>query len=523
MGIPSYYRKLAATVNGLYCDAPSGLDWFLMDFNCLIYQVLRSMPTYTPSDRISWEKELIRATCDYTAELLSIVGARNVFIGLDGTVPLAKMKQQRMRRFRAIELAAEERRLGLREGESWDSNAITPGTAFMDSLGSALRASFPEATISDVREAGEGEHKVMRHVRGLAANSKCAIYGLDGDLFVLALLNQQLYVPDMQFFFFREEEVRDRKSKTHGGTMELVWLSLARLASALAEGQKDRRTWLTEYALAMCLLGNDFVPQSMAFRIKEGGHEQLIKMLQRLHDGGDRLMATDGSMDRAAWMKIFGWLAREEEWRLAKAIEKKRLSRRTPAGETAQDAARAKMNDRPLEWFAEADGRLWSEGTGLKEGWSSTYAVLGLNSVPGAETYYHNAAASRYLEAVEWTYKYYTSGITDWDWMYEFAAAPLFKYVARAAWPCCPGPQATTTTGPPPTPEEQLALVLPPASYWLLPACRERQFLAAAPEYFPKSWNYHHLGKRHFWECEAHIPLPTLRVLRQIVRLANVR
>lgn len=509
MGIPSYYRKLAATVNGLYCDAPTGLDWFLMDFNCLIYQVLRNMPVYVPSDRLNWEKELIRATCDYTAELLSMVGAHNVFIALDGTVPLAKMKQQRMRRFRAIELAAEERRLGLREGFSWDSNAITPGTAFMDALGSALRARFPEATISDVREAGEGEHKVMRHVRGLSAGSKCAVYGLDGDLFVLALLNQQLYVPDVQFFFFREEV--DNRSNT----TDLVWLSLARLAGALAEGQTDRRTWLTEYALAMCLLGNDFVPQSMAFRIKEGGHEQLIKMLRRLHEGGERLMAADGSMDREAWMKLFSWLAKEEEWRLAKAIEKKRLSRRTPVGETAQDAARAKMNDRPLEWFAEADGRLW-DGE-LKADWRSTYAVIGLGAVPGAEAYYHSVAAQRYLEAVEWTYKYYTTGITDWDWMYEFPAAPLFEFVAKATW------RHADTNTPPPTPEEQLALVLPPASYWLLPPCKERQFLAAAPEYFPKSWNYHHLGKRHFWECEAHIPLPTLRVLRQIIRLANVR
>lgn len=511
MGIPSYYRKLASTVNGLYCDAPNGIDWFLMDYNCLIYQVLRSMPPLV--DRLSWEKELIRATCDYTAELLNSVGARNVFIALDGSVPLAKMKQQRMRRFRAVELAAEERRLGLKEGVSWDSNAITPGTAFMDALGLALRERFPEATISDVRMPGEGEHKVMRHVRSLDARSKCAIYGLDGDLFVLALLNQQLYVPDVEFFFFREEE--DRRS----GTTELVWLSLARLAASLsAEIPVARRqTWLIEYSVAMCLLGNDFVPQSMVFRIKEDGHERLIKMLNRLHEGGDMLMAADGSMDKSAWTKIFGWLAKEEEWHLAKAIEKKRRSRRTPVGETAKSATQAKMNDRPLEWFDEADGRLWTEGTGLKEDWRDTYAVVGLGAVPNATAWYHRTAARRYLESVEWTFKYYTSGITDWDWMYEFPSAPLFEHVVNATWP------TDSAAVDPPTPEEQLALVLPPASYWLLPACKERQFLAAAPEYFPKSWNYHHLGKRHFWECEAHIPLPTLRVLRQIMRTLNVR
>ncbi len=163
MGIPSYYRKLGTTVESFYCDAPGSVDWFLMDFNCLVYQVLRSMRPYN-GDRDAFEAELIAATLTYTRSVIAAVGPRATFIALDGPVPLAKMKQQRMRRFRSVVIAAEERALGLRSGNSWDTNALTPGTAFMDRLGAALRE-LPNTTVSDVRSVGEGEHKVMEWLR----------------------------------------------------------------------------------------------------------------------------------------------------------------------------------------------------------------------------------------------------------------------------------------------------------------------------------------------------------------------
>ncbi len=516
MGIPSYYRQLVATVKGLICDAPSSVDWLLMDYNCLIYQVLHSMRAYTPSERIAWEDELIEATCDYTQQLFDMVGAARVFIAMDGPVPLAKMKQQRMRRFRAVALAAEERALGLREGASWDSNAITPGTAFMARLAQRLRNRFPAVQVSDTSEAGEGEHKLMELLRH-HPKGRHVIYGLDGDLFVLAMLNQQIFCPEAELFFFREEV--DKHKTGQGDGPQFVWLNLARLADALAaesEGASDRKTWLTEYAVAMCLLGNDFVPQSMAFRIKDDGHGRLLKMLRRLHSADGRLRAADGSLDRDGWMQLFRWLAAEEEWRIGKAIEKKKVARRTPVGDSATMALKAKINDRPLEWFDDADGQLWSEGEGLKEFWIERYAHLGLDATPGLEEWNHRVAAVRYLESVQWTYDYYVLGRVNWDWMYEFGAAPLFKYIVESKWPRAFSESKAPAA--PPTPQEQLALVLPRESYWLLPQCPERQLLAAAPELFPSKWTFHHLGKRHFWECEANIPVPTLAFVRSVVR-----
>lgn len=83
-----------------------------------------------------------------------------------------------------------------RKKEAWDSNAITPGTPFMDLLAQSLRYwvvekmnSDPgwknlEVIISDASVPGEGEHKIMDFIRrqrsnpGYDPNTHHVIYGL---------------------------------------------------------------------------------------------------------------------------------------------------------------------------------------------------------------------------------------------------------------------------------------------------------------------------------------------------------
>ncbi len=57
-----------------------------------------------------------------------------LFMGVDGVAPRAKMNQQRSRRFRSAKELSEQQDLAKARGESvkfFDSNCITPGTAFM--------------------------------------------------------------------------------------------------------------------------------------------------------------------------------------------------------------------------------------------------------------------------------------------------------------------------------------------------------------------------------------------------------
>ena len=132
------------------------------------------------------------------------------------------MNQQRARRFRAAQDAAERNALlkDIRgelggdvdsgdEGEDskkeWDSNVITPGTPFMHRLSDYLRWYVLErinrggeawrrctVILSDASEPGEGEHKIMQFIRrqraqpGYNPNLRHVLHGLDADLIMLA-------------------------------------------------------------------------------------------------------------------------------------------------------------------------------------------------------------------------------------------------------------------------------------------------------------------------------------------------
>ncbi len=508
MGIPSYYRRLIKEIDGFYCPRPDKVDRLLMDYNCLIYQVLRTIPAGSGSE---WEKVFIEEICKYTSNIIESaqVAPDKVYIAMDGIVPLAKMRQQRMRRFRAAATAVKD---------AWDTNAITPGTTFMKTLAAALRKSFPSATISDTGEFGEGEHKLMSYMRTHGSEGNNVIYGLDGDLFVLGILNQALFVPRASIYFLREDALNKENPNT------LVWHSLQALRAGLLRENSSglsEEEWLKEYAIAMSLLGNDFVPNGLAFRIREGGHERLLGYLSRLHGNGLKLCNSDG-LSIESWSQIFKWLAADEERCILKSIQQKRnavmAAKRTFTSE-----------DLPLQRFEEDEGQLLWQSESLHRNWKKIYARVGLEAPPGTEVHYLTDSARQYIIALEWIYNYYCgsglqcpnacgdSSAVDFNWMYPYSTAPLFGAVSAIFT------GFTEHGGNPkiikPTVTEQLAIVLPPASWYLIPKCPERQLLVKAPYLFPKGdLKYYSFGKRFTWECEAHIPIPSISDVRSILK-----
>ena len=525
MGIPSFYRRLCVAHKGLI-GKQRGVKTAALyfDFNCLIYHVARgnNMPVYTAQTHALWEKTLLEKINDYVVHVWRQSGEPpEVFLAVDGVVPLAKIKQQRLRRFKSVWLVEEERRLGLRNdnGEAWDTNAITPGTAFMEKLGISLRQLCIQKgsgwSVSGADEAGEGEQKIMRVLRSRSPeqyDGSLLIYGLDADLILLSLLNGLARGFD-QCYLMREDEEFGKKYP--GEKESFSYFSLPILAKSLwndfeslTADQKCRR--ITNYVAGMSLLGNDFLPHSLSIKVKEDGHEVLSKCLLSFEAEGQFLVfLQDGK-----WIFDFGvlqrllelWSEKEEEY-ILHGIRKKLLLRNTM---NLVDAAQV-FQHRPLEWAVEKDVTHWVKQEDGKSRltflptWKETYAVTWNKGVE------NSFMCAQYLYGLQWILDYYTGQrVVPTTWMFPTSLPPLWSQLVTYLKTKPNAKTNPVSKAVSIAPQQQLAMVLPLSSWYLLRDKRLRQLPFTHPQFWPRAFSFFSVGKTMMWECEpdiCHLPL----------------
>ena len=157
-----------------------------LDFNGLVHACTHPQDRPAPESEEEMLLEVFRLV---DRLVLAARPRRLLYLALDGVAPRAKMNQQRGRRYLAAsnraKEAQEQQRLAAAWAKAppaeWDHNAITPGTAFMHRLGECLRYYCADrvarcaawarlkVVLSDASVAGEGEHKIMAHIRAQRA------------------------------------------------------------------------------------------------------------------------------------------------------------------------------------------------------------------------------------------------------------------------------------------------------------------------------------------------------------------
>jgi 5'-3' exonuclease len=228
MGIPFLFASLIKHHPSIIKTCPKA-EYFAIDMNCLIHNFLD--PQNPLESVIQGLKQI----------LLEIpVKYENIFIAFDGLVPLAKIVQQRYRRFRISE-------------ELFDKRQISPDTPYMRSLESRLKQEFPEIKISPTQEPGEGEHKIFLEMNSLHfENKNVIIYGLDADLILLSLQRSE------NVFLMRDGflDIQELKKNLPLNPEQFLYLSV------------------------LCF-GNDFMPNLGLFSLREHGYERCLFMYEK--------------------------------------------------------------------------------------------------------------------------------------------------------------------------------------------------------------------------------------------------
>lgn len=500
MGIPSYYKFLCdrnpKIVRKDYENDKNSV--LCLDFNCIVYYCLHKMYPYD-GNIIPYEAKLIDEVCKYVEHIWKESGAQEVYIAVDGVVPMAKMKQQRLRRFKSVVLEELEVQQQVRTKDQpvWDRNSITPGTLFMKKLDKALTElckNHKGWTLNGFNGNGEGEHKVMAHIRGLKQHTTFLVYGLDADLILLSMLNSN----DKTIYLMREEMEFNKVVSD-----KFLYLSITDLKNSYFENPTSQT--ITDYIMMMSLLGNDFLPHSLSLTIKEGGHTILFDILKQFHKN-DRFLVKDG---KVVWVNLQSFIQefiKDEEYNIHDVCKKKsetKFFRVNKQVASEYDLKMAAVYVTPCKWFVES--AVYDVGSGLKKGWKNLYYENFLNK---------EKALVEYTKGLQWILDYYLGKEVEFDWYYPWMYVPLWEDLALYL---NKDPEIHFTYNPWIEPEQQLALVLPVKSYGLIQNPIYKKFPTLYPQYFPNQFGFHSLGKKWFYECESNIPIFSTKFLRKIL------
>lgn len=189
------------------------IDELYLDTNCLIhpvcFKVYDKHKTLLVTDPERLEQLMIVEVIKYIEMLINLCSPKYlVYIAIDGVAPMAKIKQQRIRRFKSIydnDMRKNiSKKYNVEYSKPWNNSAITPGTEFMAKLTDGIlnyivskqqhnlgKKDKVKYVFNTAFTPGEGEHKILQEIRKNKHTDKVrVIYGLDADLLYLSMASE---------------------------------------------------------------------------------------------------------------------------------------------------------------------------------------------------------------------------------------------------------------------------------------------------------------------------------------------
>lgn len=450
MGIPGFFSRVVKKLKMQYRDSapgtyPSKISGLLIDFNDLLHFMAQKTYLYGDFKDVPAKiRSRMESTSDselekiYIKRLLSRLdlyltqfNPTDYFIlAIDGPVPLAKMAQQRIRRFAGGGESDGGESAGRPTPARFDQAAISPGTPMMERVHLEIKKWFdtrssqgrlpPFACYTSHHDPGEGEHKIIKilldNVKRIPTDPSdpgMHFYcGQDGDLMMLGLT-----IPFKNVVFYRED--RKEESKTGSPEPELFMIDAFR---AFINRTYLRDNIDADFILMYFVFGNDFVNKNPAFSQAD---DTLMDLARAYIKGGKRLVDTrNGIISRKNLIALFGHLIESETNNLDAAAQNYNPARQRPFPILTKNTYRDKRGTIRLnidnfkkDWYTRA---------------METYNEL---RAPCQEPYedmdiFKRDMFENYLEMLQWNLDYYLRRPVSWNSQYRFYFAPLLSDLA---------------------------------------------------------------------------------------------
>ena len=424
MGIPCFYSYIIKNHTNIINELKTNLNNLYVDGNSIIYDAVNEISKIEniPNDI---ESEIIKRLIKKLVDLINNVNpSHKCFITFDGVAPLAKLNQQRIRRFKSsYEKDILNDIENIEKKTLWNTSAITPGTHFMQKMTSKIKfVNFNIATnkniefiISSSDEPGEGEHKIFKYIRDnyeYHMNTDTVIYGLDADLIMLSL-NHTDYCKNI--YLYRETPSFIKNINRDLDPNKNYLLNISKLSTTISNDFKDKNR-IKDYIFLCFLLGNDFMPHMPSINIRTDGIDVLLNYYKEYIVKKNIYLVSNNKIVWKNFKILIEKLSEEENNRLQKEYNIRNKFRLNKTS-IEEKLLMLPMLDRNIETYINP----------FETKWQQRYYSKLFNTSNVRNNNIIKEICTNYLEAIEWTFNYYNDDCSDWRWKYNFSYAPLLS------------------------------------------------------------------------------------------------
>lgn len=500
MGIPYYFYTLTKKYENIVSSKISIVpDIYCLDFNGIIHPICAKL--ISSSETVD-EDNIIAQLYAKVQEDIAGLQPRKVIICIDGVAPLAKMIQQRKRRY----LTVLKNKIDNVKAK-WDTNAITPGTDFMKKLNTYFKkqirynASDTTMVFSGSDEYGEGEHKIFSLLCNDDNDAKIIINGLDADLIILSLLSHK---PNI--FLLRESGEENTYVNIHNLRLAIIQELMQRFQ--IASDECLTHDLIESYCVLCTFLGNDFVPHLLNLNLKSNGLEKLLLYAATTYKTCG-LLVHNGSINYAALTDVIQQIAKTEDRDVFEETEKYLKFHLHSQNNMPSDFYAIKNKD-PIAPMIYANINKWRH----------IYYKELFNTNIYIDSTVISDACKNYIEGIYWTYAYYKRLPHSTIWYYAYAFPPSARDIANYSLantePILKAHDNLRVTS-----DIQLMIVLPIASSHLVQD-KYRKYMqsksAGLFHLYPQTYRICTFLKTHLWECIPILPNINLEHISKYIK-----
>jgi 5'-3' exoribonuclease 1 len=532
MGVPRFYLWLTKKYNNQELIIKKNklltkFDILLIDANSLFHPVCMKVVSkhYKINDIDKLEDIMLKDIKEYLILLIDLVEPNiSTYIAVDGVAPLAKIKQQRSRRFKSIHdkhfWDNIKKKHNVPLDPYWNNSAITPGTLFMKKLHNYIlewiKNTKYKIIYSSCLTPSEGEHKLLQFMKN-HPNYKYVIYGLDADLIFLALscnINNIFLLRETQQF--DDKIAEDDILENNYNFVDIDKLShliiltinsyINKNSDLIIINNLNKINLIKDFIFMCYFLGNDFLPHIYAVDIYHNGIEHLIinysitlnnilLSTNNLH----YLIDNNNNINKLVLIEFIKNLALSEEETIKNnyIINKKNNIYGTPYQKEV-------MKIENLLFTIYDPIKLGSDS---HNEWRKRYYKYYWNVNDNEIEVFSKKLVKHYLIGLKWVTYYYFDKCNSWNWYYPYDYPPflsdIYNYIKNIDLD-----NITFNIGKPLKPFIQLLSVLPPQSHNLLPDILKNNINIDSDiiYLYPTDFQIDFINKKKYWMGIPYLP-----------------